>query len=451
MKRSIDRLWFPLCAALFAVAATSGFAGEDAPAAAAISKIQRVSVSAKGVQADAGSHVPALSPDGTEVAFISGATTLMAGGGGLYQVYVKNLATGRLKRVSTTSAGIAGNGNADNYVQPMFSPDGTKLLFTSYASNLVPGDTNGFPDVFEKNLVTGAIRRISTTSSGGQADSVSYWGRYSPDGKKVIFASEATNLVANDTNGRGDVFVKDLATGKVQRVSLTWDRKQANNGSSQPSFSPDGKKIVFYSEATNLVPGDTNGNPDVFVRDLSTGAVSRANVSRTGVQSDGWDIVPGRFHPDGKHVVFASKGTQLIAGDTNGVSDVFWKTLATGGVKRLSTGSAGQQIAAASSAFALDGSGNLLAFAVETEADPVSTGIDRPAAVVDGNDLYVKHLDTGAVARVSTNIAGVRGNGTSTAPDVSADGKLVAFVSYASNLLPGDTNGVTDIFVVTLK
>jgi len=451
-KNLLSLIGLSVCAAALGAASLPGFAAEDPPAAAAFAKIRRASVSTSGAQANDHCYSPVLSPDGTMVAFISKATTLMPGGGGFRQVYVKTLATGRLKRVSTSSAGLAGDGNVDGTTPPAFSPDGTKVLFSSYATNLVPGDTLGHADIFEKNLTTGAIRRVSTASNGAEANNDSFQARYSPDGKKVVFSSFATNLAASDTNSQTDIFVKDLATGRVQRVSLTWDHHEGDGASSAAAFSPDGKKIVFASKATNLVAGDTNGARDIFVRDLATGAVARVDVDKTGVQANSESTERSVFHPDGKRVLFLSNATNLVAGDTNGAADVFAKSLATGAIKRVSTNAAGQQIAGGIRHFDLDGTGNVLAFAATVAPiDPALVGVARPEVVVDGSDVYVKRLDTGSVIRVSTNIAGVRGNGDSSSPSLSADGKLVAFSSVATNLVAGDTNGFSDVFVVTLK
>jgi len=455
-KNLLSLIGLSVCAAALGAASLPARAAEDAPAATAITKIQRVSVNAKGTQTDTGAFYPVFSPDGTKVLFASSATTLMVGGGDS-QLYIKTLASGLLRRVSTTSAGKAGNGDVWDE-RAVFSPDGTKVLFTSDATNLVPGDTNGTADVFEKNLTTGAIRRLSTTSSGGQANSESYSARYSPDGKRVVFVSAATNLVANDTNGVEDLFVKNLATGTVQRVSLTYDRKQIDAWADWPSFSPDGKKIVFTSAATNLVPGDTNGNPDIFVRDLTTGAVARTNVSKMGVQSNGYDDLPAIFHPNGVEVVFNSDGTKLIAKDTNGARDVFSKSLTTGAVKRLSTTSSGGEIPVPSAHGVLDASGEILAFEVlplivdaRLDRPRDRRHVARPTATITDGGVFVKNLATGTLVRVSTTVAGVAGNGSSRDADVSANGKLVAFSSDSTNLVPGDTNGVPDVFVVTLK
>ena len=173
---------------------------------------------------------------------------------------------GSVTRVSTSATGAQADGQSH---QPVFSPDGTKVTFESYADNLVPGDTNGLPDVFVKDLTTGTITLVSTNASGVQGDSWSYQPAFSPDGTKLAFASASDNLVPGDTNQAYDIFVKDLTTGAITRVSTSASGAQADGfQSTNPIFSPDGTKVAFYSDADNLVPGDADHVRDIFVKDL---------------------------------------------------------------------------------------------------------------------------------------------------------------------------------------
>ena len=153
----------------------------------------------------------------------------------------------------------------------MFSPDGRFVGFESDATNLVSGDTNGRTDVFLKNLQTGEVSRISTDDSGQQATGGnSYNVSFSPDGRFVAFHSDAANLVPGDTNGVFDTFVKDLWAGRTYRVSLADGGLQSDGETSSLRFSPDGRFLTSTSSATNLVPGDTNGAVDVFIQAFST-------------------------------------------------------------------------------------------------------------------------------------------------------------------------------------
>ena len=212
---------------------------------------------------NASSFNTSLSADGTKVAFDSAASNLVAGDtNGTRDVFVKDLATGTVTLASAGSDGL-GNGFSSN---PSLSADGTKVAFSS-ASILVDGDTNGSNDIFVKDLATGAIT-LASSGPNGEGNGYSYDSSLSADGTKVAFRSNASNLVPGDTNGRDDVFVKDLVTGAITLASAGLDG-QGNGSSSSPSLSADGAKVAFDSAASNLVAGDTNGSEDVFVKNLS--------------------------------------------------------------------------------------------------------------------------------------------------------------------------------------
>ncbi|MFG1339985.1 VCBS domain-containing protein [Xanthobacter autotrophicus] len=399
--------------------------------------VTRVSTTAAGAQGNGYSYSPVFSPDGTKVAFYSSASNLVAGGtNGAYDIFVKDLATGAVTRVSADAAGAQGNSSS---YSPVFSPDGTKVAFYSYASNLVAGDTNGTYDIFVKDLTTGAVTRVSTDTAGTQGNYDSVIPVFSPDGTKVAFVSVASNLVAGDTNDTPDIFVKDLTTGAVTRVSTDAAGAQGNGGTNDLVFSPDGTKVAFYSYADNLVAGDTNNSADTFVKDLTTGAVTRVSTDAAGAQGNSYSSSPV-FSPDGTKVAFYSNASNLVAGDTNGATDIFVKDLTTGAITRVSTDAAGAQgnYYSYSPVFSPDG----------TKVAFYSYASNLVAGDTNGSaDIFVKDLTTGAVTRVSTDAAGAQGNYESYDPVFSPDGTKVAFYSLASNLVAGDTNGTTDIFV----
>jgi len=219
-----------------------------------------ISVAPDGTAANGDSLAGSMSPDGRYVAFSSAATNLVPGGGG--GVFVRD----RVTR-TTELVGLGGS--------PALSADGRYVAFFSTAANLVPGDTNMEPDIFVRDRATGTTARVSVASKGTQANNFSFAPSISADGRYVAFFSVATNLVAGDTNNRGDVFVHDLATGETERVSIASDGTQANGDSCASlnscnpvtAISADGRVVAFESLATNLVPGDSNGVGDVFVRD----------------------------------------------------------------------------------------------------------------------------------------------------------------------------------------
>src|SRR5262249_27327165 len=156
-----------------------------------------------------------------------------------------------------------------------------------------------------KDLRTGAVVRASTDSTGNQANGGSFFPSLSGDGRYVAFWSRASNLVPGDTNSREDVFVKDLWTGAVVRASPTAGGSQANGGSDTPALSADGRYVAFRSGASNLVPGDTNGAADIFVKDLWTGAVVRASTAAGGSQANNGSLPPA-LSADGRYVAFRS-------------------------------------------------------------------------------------------------------------------------------------------------
>ncbi len=401
----------------------------------------RVSTDANGVQGNGSSSGPRLSADGTKVTFESSASNLVSGDTDTLDVFLKDMTTGVITRVSTDSSGIQANNQSFNATM---SADGTKVAFASSASNLVSGDTNNTNDIFVKNLSNGAITRVSTDSIGTQGNGDSRQPMFSSDGTKVVFYSAASNFVSGDTNGMSDIFLKDLSTGVITRVSTNSNGLQGNNTSAEPSLSADGTKIAFYSTASNLVGGDTNNTADVFFNDLSTGttqAVSVAAVPQLGGNNTSDRSV---LSADGTLVAFDSTANNLVSGDTNGVSDIFTKNLSTGVLTRVSTDSNGVQATADSFWPSVSADGTIIAF----------YGIATNLVSGDTNgvsDIFVKNLTTGVITRASTDANGVQGNSNSVTPSLSADGTKVAFRSSASNLVSGDTNGTNDVFVKDLS
>src|SRR3990170_6753099 len=194
-------------------------------------------------------------------------------------------APGTTERASVSTAGVQGDALSG---YPAISADGTIVAFRASASNLVPSDTNGADDIFARNRQAGTTERVSIDGAGAQADGSSYEAAVSGDGRYVAFRSLATNLVAADTNALNDVFVHDRQTGATERVSVTSAGGQGSGGHSyEPSVSDDGRYVAFRSRATNLVAGDTNADDDVFVRDRQTGVTVRVSVDSAGAQGNG--------------------------------------------------------------------------------------------------------------------------------------------------------------------
>src|SRR5205085_12425541 len=191
--------------------------------------------------------------------------------------------TDTTERVSISSAGVEGN-EASSI--PTMSADGRFVAFQSDATNLVAGDTNGQTDVFVRDRQMGITRRVSVDSSGNEANGFGSQGAaISGDGRFVAFNSSATNLVVDDTNGQYDLFVHDLQTGATERVSVDSTGAQANDTSSEPALSADGRFVAFSSYASNLISADTNGAPDIFVRDRQAGTTERVSLDNAGNQA----------------------------------------------------------------------------------------------------------------------------------------------------------------------
>jgi hypothetical protein len=218
---------------------------------------------------------------------------------------------------------------------PAVSADGGVTSWVSSASDLVAGDTNGVADVFVRTSSTGVVRRASLTSAGGQSSGAASAPALSGTGRYVAFVSSASDLVAGDTNGVADVFVRDLVGGTTARVSLTSAGGQSAGAASDPAISSDGRYVAFVSSASDLVAGDTNGVADVFVRDVVGGTTTRVSVTAAGGQVNGASATPS-ISPSGEWVAFASTATNVVSGDSNGVSDVFVARRTGGTVRRAS-------------------------------------------------------------------------------------------------------------------
>lgn len=318
--------------------------------------INRISVASDKSQSQGGDSSEArVSFDGNHIVFTSSASNLVSDDtNGQSDIFLKNLLSNQLTRVSTNATGVQADGNSK---QADLSSDATKIVFTSSATNLLTEDTNAFDDIFYKDMTTGAVKRLSVNSAGIQSNGDSWGARFSSDGSRIVFVSNANNLIVGDTNDVADIFIKDISTQEVVRISVNTLGQQANKSSDNAVFSRDGTKVLFTSEATNLVEGDTNSVRDVFVKDLITDDLIRVTVNSAGVQANGVSY-NAQFSPDGRQVVFSSLASNLVEGDTNGVVDVFVKDLDTGLVTLISRNELGEQgnaLSSGSPSFSSDG------------------------------------------------------------------------------------------------
>jgi Tol biopolymer transport system component len=351
---------------------------------------------------------------------------------------------GITQRVSVSSTGTAGDNDS---VSAAVSADGRFVAFWSFASNLVPGDTNGTTDVFVHDRQSGTTERVSVdsrerqaTGQGGTLDTNFGPPAISADGRFVAFASSATNLVKGDRNQTVDIFLRDRVAGTTERVSLAGRKTEANGGSELPALSPDGRFVAFTSSADNLAAGDTNFASDVFVRDRQAATTERVSVNSNEEQANN-SSSGAALSADGRLVAFSSAATNLIPGDVDDAAlDVYLRDRQAGTTEGISTTQPPSGLLLHSASPSLSADGRLVAFhSWESNLVPGDTNARF--------DIFVFDRQTQTTERVSLSSTGVEGNNDSTNPSISADGRLVAFTSDADNLVAGDGNFDLDVFV----
>jgi Tol biopolymer transport system component len=377
------------------------------------------------------------------VTFTTLANNLVSGdNNGFQDVFVHDRQTGFITLESRSTGGTIGNGESR---LSSLSADGRFIVFESSADNLVPGDTNGTLDVFVRDRTTGQTSRVSVSSAGAQANGSSFQSFISGDGRFVVFVSAATNLVPGDTNGVADVFVRDRTTNQTTRVSVSSAGAEANSSSVLPHINADGRFVTFESDASNLVAGDTNGVFDVFVRDRTAGQTVRASVSTGGAQSNGASEAPN-LSGDGRFVVFQSSANNLVGGDTNGVIDIFVRDLVANLTTRESVSTGGVQGNADSAPGTLNGNGRFVAFG--SSANNLVAGDTNGFA-----DVFARDRSTGQTIRASLGNDGSQPNGASNnfRLSLSSNAALLTYTSAASNLVAADTNGKVDVFSSSLS
>jgi Tol biopolymer transport system component len=262
----------------------------------------------------------------------------------------------------------------------------------------------------------------------------------SADGRYLAFHWLASNLVTGDTNGTRDVFVRDRTAGTTTRVSVRTGGTQANGHSVSASLSADGRYVAFASAASNLVTGDTNGASDVFLRDRTGGTTTRISVRTGGTSGNSASYLPS-ISGNGRYVGFVSDASNLVTGDTNRASDVFLRDRTAGTTTRVSVSSAGAQGNQMSyNPPAITYDGRYVGFV--SDASNLVTGDTNRAS-----DVFLRDRTAGTTTRVSVTNAGGQSTNMSGTPALSNDGRYVAFTSYASNLVGGDTNASWDAFV----
>jgi Tol biopolymer transport system component len=432
-------------AALTAAAAGAALALPADAAGLEFQSLVRASLGQQQTQANEGIiDRPSISADGRYAAFASMADNLVDGDkAGWIDIFVRDQMTRTTQRINVSVS----NGEADGAsFAPQISGDGRYVAYESYATNLVPGDTNGMSDLFVYDRVTGDTRRISSTPTGGPATGDSADASISNDGRYVAYDSTAPDLVPGDTNDHGDVFLWDRATNRTSRISIgpakNGSTGQGNAGSGLPSISADGMRVAFVSAASNLTPADTNGRNDIYLRDIRTGT-----TTLVGLGSDGRPGVMGSDAPalsaEGNHVAFHT-ASRLSPQDHDRGVDVYVRDLGAGTTSLVSspvtpprTGPIQRGISYNPS---ISGDGRYVAF--------TSFANDLVAGDLDlFQEVFLRDMLTGAVTRAAVNLNGNPGSAASFGSVLSPSGTYLAFASAAANLVADDTNETVDAFV----
>lgn len=424
---------------------------------------RRISYSVDGTPFGFQPTLPAISDDGRYVAFVAPffyeeirqASRVTEQHNSIFvRDTVANTTT--LVSVPLGSSPLADSGGfafiIDPFANVVISGNGRFIAFASDSPNLVVGDTNNGTDFFVRDLVAGTTTRISVDSNENQAQYDSDATDYitfaaggvalSQDGRYIAFSTSANNLVPGDTLPEStDVFVRDTVAGTTEAISTTSSGAFSTSQfrfATQPDISADGRYVAFTAIGSDLVPGDTNSEPDVFVKDRLTGTTTRVSTDSQGNQgvrtlvSLGLAVTKPAISADGRYIAFGSSFNNLVPNDTNGVSDIFVKDRLTGTTTRVSVGSGGIQANGSSYDPAISADGRYVTFTSEASNLVENDLLGAP-------DVFVHDRLSGTTTRISVNSAGMQAMdgflGTeSVLPTISGDGRFIAFVSNAANL-----------------
>ncbi len=421
-----------------------------APAGSASVVTERVSITSYGGPTNGASWWPSFSSDGRYVAFYSGGGNIVSGDTNhVYDVFVRDRLFGIVDLVSRSSSGEIGDGPS---YEPAISRDGRYVAFPTSATNLVPNDSNGFTDIVVRDRVGELTLLASVSPTDSPANNDSLWCSISEDGRYVAFQSSATNLIIGGNPWPG-IYVRDMVGATTECISLPAGGGNANDVSVKPTITPNGRYVAYRSFASNLIAGDTNGFSDVFVFDRDTDVTSRVSVATlTSAEGNGETAGRPAISPDARYVVFSSAADNLVPGDTNGKWDVFIRDRNTSVTERISVSSTEEQGNDDSSGIsdpnglaphlAISDDGRYVAFA--------SLASNLVSGDTNGSwDVFVRDRVAGTTERVSVASSGAEGNANSGAASLAMtpDGQTVGFDSLASNLVLIDTNDTPDVFV----
>lgn len=404
--------------------------------AAPSATITRVNVSSGGEQANALSGPPVLSADGRFVAFYSAASNLTPDDGDVGgDVFVHDRQTGQTRRISFFPPGIEGTLDAAG---PAITPDGRFIVFWTSVRVGLPAN---LWNIYLHDQLTGATELIPVRGVGGvNPDRGGVFPSISGDGRFVTFQTEGANLVPDDTNGFPDIYLFDRFTGHNERISVSTTGDQGDDQSTLGFISADGRYVAFVTDTDNLVPNDTNRGNDILVRDRQLGETRRISLGPNGEQDPFGDAYSPIISFSGRYILYHSSFGGLAPGDTNGMEDVFVFDQQTGQTVRVSEPAGGGEPDWESTGGAMSADERYVTFS------SYATNL-VPNDENEQYDIFVREYPAGSIERVSVGIGGVEANGHSSGSLISADGRFVAFLSSADNLVPGDTNGVYDVFV----
>jgi Tol biopolymer transport system component len=317
------------------------------------------------------------------------------------QVYRTNLTTGETVLVSVGTDGCYANGET---TFPYTNDDGRYVVFMSFASNLVAGDTNARSDIFLKDMNTGVTTRISLRQNGGQLGGPSNRPSINGPGNKIVFNSNASNIVVGDTNAQTDCFLYDVSKGAagIERISLGDNDQQLNGYNFRCDIAGDADAVVWVSDATNVMTG-LPGTPNraVYVRDLAAGTTELISKTPTGGYPTKTST-RAAISANGRFVVYQSTASEIIAGDPDTNTDIFRYDRMAGQTVEVSVTSAGTRVAAASTRGVISGDGRYVAF-VSNSGKLVSGDRNKT------RDVFMRDMTAGTTFLVSVNSAEEQG------------------------------------------
>jgi Tol biopolymer transport system component len=388
------------------------------------------------------SFLPSLSADGDWVAFESDATDLVAGDvNGVRDVFLRQISTGTTILVSQGPGGV--RANADSF-HAAVSENGDFVAFYSEASNISHNfDNNGVRDAFLFERANNRVRRISVSSSGVEGNAVTGTRGtqrgldISNDGRLVVYNSNASTLVSGDTNSVSDIFLYNNANQTTKRVNFA-NGVQSNASSQNPVISGNGLFVAYMSSANNQGSIDTNGAIDIYHASTITNfSTQRVSVSSSGAQANTSCWYPAINH-EGNMIAFDSQSTSLVSGDSGAFTDVFVHDLWTATTVRASLTWNGQEANNYAYHATISANGNMVGF---TSA---ASNMTLEGAIVQS--VYVRDKSLGTVMRWGESATGEAGFAGSSDPSFDSSGQRMAFASLQS-LVPSDTNGDIDIYV----